>query len=167
MLRLEELLLMPAWSYIWTNVGGVVVAAWSTSVELIHWDCNIAWYIALNTSVELIHWDCNTAWYIALNTSVEVITSVRNAAWRGDDVFLDCTNPRLSLRGDIAACAWRLCSVKRAAICLEIYAGDCVCILCWWSCKDYIGDHSGRLSSWRPSEDCMLENCMLPVTALI
>ena len=65
------------------------------------------------------------------------------AAWRGDDVFLDCTNPRLSLRGDIAACAWRLCCVKRAAICLEIYAGDCVCILCWWSCKDYIGDHSG------------------------
>ena len=51
---------------------------------------------------------------------------MRNAAWRGDDVFLDCTNPRLSLRGDIAACAWRLCSVKRAAICLEIYAGDCV-----------------------------------------
>ena len=46
--------------------------------------------------------------------------------WRGDDVFLDCTNPRLSLRGDIAACAWRLCCVKRAAICLEIYAGDCV-----------------------------------------
>ena len=34
MLRLEELLLMPAWSYIWTNVGGVVVAAWSTSIGL-------------------------------------------------------------------------------------------------------------------------------------
>ena len=173
----ETLEVWPAWSYdVWIYIGAENML--NTSVELIHWDCNIAWYIALNTSdiawyialntsVELIHWDCNTAWYIALNTSIEVITSVRNASWRGDDVFLDCTNPRLSLRGDIAACAWRLCCVKQAAICLEIYAGDCVCILCWWSCKDYIGDHSGRLSSWRPSEDCMLENCMLPVTALI
>ena len=169
----ETLEVWPAWSYdVWIYIGAENML--NTSVELIHWDCNIAWYIALNTSdidwyialntsVELIHWDCNTAWYIALNT----ITSVRNAAWRGDDVFLDCTNPRLSLCGDIAACAWRLCCVKQAAICLEIYAGDCVCILCWWSCKDYIGDHSGWLSSWRPSKDCMLENCMLPVTALM
>ena len=109
--------------------------------------------------VDILHWDCNTAWYIALNTSIEVITSVRNAAWRGDDVFLDCTNPRLSLRGDIAACAWRLCCVKQAAICLEIYAGDCVCILCWWSCKDYIGAHRGAVKTTLATivGDCLRE----------
>ena len=97
-------------------VGGV------TSVEL--WRLNLYWS---RKYVEYQRWVDTLRLQYCLIYCVEY--HYQHAAWRGDDVFLDCTNPRLSLCGDIAACAWRLCCVKQAAICLEIYAGDCVDII--------------------------------------
>ena len=98
------------------DVGGV------TSVEL--WRLNLYWS---RKYVEYQRWVDTLRLQYCLIYCVEY--HYQHAAWRGDDVFLDCTNPRLSLCGDIAACAWRLCCVKQDAICLEIYAGDCVDII--------------------------------------
>ena len=128
------------------NVGGV------TSVEL--WRLNLYWS---RKYVEYQRWVDTLRLQYCLIYCVEY--HYQHAAWRGDDVFLDCTNPRLSLCGDIVACAWRLCCVKQAAICLEIYAGDCVCILCWWSCKDYIGAHRGAVKTTLATivGDCLRE----------
>ena len=115
-------------------------AAWK------RWRCDQRGAMTFESILEQkICWIPALSWYIETAILLDIL--------RWIPAFLDCTNPRLSLRGDIAACAWRLCCVKQAAICLEIYAGDCVCILCWWSCKDYIGDHTGETvfvkAQWR------------------
>ena len=75
----ETLEVWPAWSYdVWIYIGAENML--NTSVELIHWDCNTAWYIALNTITSMLRGEEMMYFWIAQTLDwacVEILQPVR------------------------------------------------------------------------------------------